>query len=185
MRNPINLQLSSLELLRATLVARCISIAWLFLNSHIYHRLPPVSWRLVFRGIRAEAALKSFTTIKKKCSEQRPVLECSFAQEFTRNNASTNHKALDPAIGISVGSFVYRLVFSQPSCKRFFLLLFLLLFLFLFPSTSVFLLVYIAFKKVPTQYGNKSLNLWLERYRLFVSILLRLSQHKKYQFRPS
>jgi multisubunit Na+/H+ antiporter MnhG subunit len=93
-----------------------------------------------YRGIRAEA---SFPTIKKKCSEQRPVLECSFAQEFTRNNAATNHKALDPAIGISVGSIVYRLVLSQPSCKRFFLLLFL----FLFPSTSVFLLVYIAFKK--------------------------------------
>jgi hypothetical protein len=102
-----------------------------------------------FRGIRAEAALTSFPTIKKKCSEQRPVLECSFAQKFMRNNAATNHKALDPAIGISVGSIVYRLVFSQPSCKRSFLLLFLLLllFLFLFPSTSVFLLVYIAFKK--------------------------------------
>jgi len=98
-----------------------------------------------FRRIRAEAALTSFPTIKKKCSEQRPVLECSFAQEFTRNNAATNHKAVDPAIDISVGSIVYRLVFSQPSCKRFFLLLFLLL--FLFPSTSVFLLVYIAFKK--------------------------------------
>jgi hypothetical protein len=98
-----------------------------------------------FRRIRAEAALTPFPTIKKKCSEQRPVLECLFAQEFTRNNAATNHKAVDPAIGISVGSIVYRLVFSQPSCKRFFLLLFLLL--FLFPSTSVFLLVYIAFKK--------------------------------------
>jgi hypothetical protein len=100
-----------------------------------------------FRRIRAEAALTSFPTIKKKCSEQRPVLECSFAQEFTRNNAAINHKPLDPAIGISVGSIVYRLVFSQPSCKRFCFLLFLLLFLFLFPSTSVFLLVYIAFKK--------------------------------------
>jgi hypothetical protein len=100
-----------------------------------------------FRGIRAEAALTSFPTIKKKRSKQRPVLECPFAQEFTRSNAATNHKALDPAIGISVGSIAYRLVFSQPSCRRFFLLLFLLLFLFLFPSTSVFLLVYIAFKR--------------------------------------